>query len=310
MINRRCIRIKVFQTLYSNYTNKEYSINKIEKELFISIEKSFSLQFFSLKLFSDLINFETIRIENIKEKIFATKKEMNPDKKFVNNLFIKQIFADEEFKSKLGKTNINWINQDPLILSLYKKLKQSNLYLKYMERQESVYNEDKLFVINFLRDILLQDEEFFNAIEEESLFWNDEVEYLIESLIKTIDRCKVNKITHLVMFKDDEDEKFARNLLFQSLSKHNELQTQISEYANNWDIKRIAVVDVLLLELAITEFLYFPSIPIKVTIDEYLEIARFYSTEKSPFFINGILDKFAKKLIAENKLNKIGRGLI
>jgi N utilization substance protein B len=173
--------------------------------------------------------------------------------------------------------------------------------------------DDRKFIEKMFNKIFLVSEEICEVLEEQSIYWNDDIEFVISVIIKTIKR--FNEFTDsdqrlMPLYKDDEDREFAKELLRKSIINHDEIQTLIKVHSSNWDVDRIAFMDILMMQLAITEFLHFPSIPTKVTMNEYIELSKFYSTEKSRNFINGILDKTLKDLKKEGKINKAGRGLV
>jgi N utilization substance protein B len=173
--------------------------------------------------------------------------------------------------------------------------------------------DDRKFIEKMFNKIFLVSEELYEVLEEQSIYWNDDIEFVISVIIKTIKRFSESSGSDqklMPMYKDDEDREFAKDLLRKSIINHDELHALIKVHSSNWDVDRIAFMDILMMQLSITEFLYFPSIPTKVTMNEYIELSKFYSTEKSRNFINGILDKTLKDLKKEGKINKAGRGLV
>jgi len=190
---------------------------------------------------------------------------------------------------------------------------ESDTYESYMESEESSFQDDRKFIEKLFNKIILVSEDLYQVLEEQSIYWNDDVEFVISMIIKTIK--KFNEFSSsdqslMPLFKDLEDREFTKQLIRKAIINHDELRELIKEHSKNWDVDRIAFMDVLIMQLAITEFLYFPSIPTKVSMNEYIELSKFYSTEKSRNFINGILDKTLKDLKKEGKINKMGRGLI
>jgi N utilization substance protein B len=190
---------------------------------------------------------------------------------------------------------------------------ETEAYEKYMSNNTRSYLDDRKFIDRLFNKVILVSEDLYNVLEEQSIYWNDDVEFVISMISKSLKRFNElsdSKQALMPMFKDAEDKEFAKNLFRKSVINHDELRTLIKEHSQNWDVERIAFMDILIMQLAITEFLYFPTIPTKVTLNEYIELSKFYSTEKSRNFINGILDKTLKDLKRDDKINKSGRGLI
>jgi len=189
----------------------------------------------------------------------------------------------------------------------------SEIYTNYMSDDTRSYLDDRKFIEKLFNKIILVAEDLYIELEEKSIYWNDDLDFVVPMVIKTLKR--FNELSGadqalMPMFKDQEDRDFAKDLLRKSILNHDELRQLIKEHSKNWDVERIAFMDILIMQLAITEFLYFPSIPTKVTLNEYIELSKFYSTEKSRNFINGILDKTLKDLKQSEKITKLGRGLI
>ncbi len=313
MISRRIIRTKVLQVLYAYYSNDGQSINNTEKELFFCIQKSYDLYHYLFLLILDIADHAENRIEIKRNKHQPTKDDLNPNIKFINNFFIRQLRDNRQLNAYLNQKKLSWVNHPELIKELYLFMTESEFYTEYMENKERSYQEDRKFIERLFNKIILVSEDLYQVLEEQSIYWNDDVEFVISMITKTIKRFNETSSPdqHLMpMFKDQEDRDFAKELLRKSIVNHDELRELVKEHSKNWDVDRIAFMDVLIMQLAITEFLYFPSIPTKVTMNEYIELSKYYSTEKSRNFINGILDKTLKDLRKNGKINKVGRGLI
>ena len=313
MISRRIIRTKVLQVLYAYYSKDEHSIDNTEKELFFCIQKAYDLYHYLLLLILEIANHAESRIEIKRNKHQPTEEDLNPNTKFVNNLVIRQLRENRHLNAYLEYKKLSWVNHPDLIKELYLFMTESETYVAYMESKERSYTEDRKFIEKLFNKIILISEDLCQVLEEQSIYWNDDIEFVISMITKTIKR--FNEVAGssqslMPMFKDQEDKNFAKELLRKSIVNHDELRELVKEHSKNWDVDRIAFMDVLIMQLAITEFLYFPSIPTKVTMNEYIELSKFYSTEKSRNFINGILDKTLKDLKKSEKINKVGRGLI
>ncbi len=313
MISRRIIRTKVLQVLYAYYSSEERSINNTEKELFFCIHKTYDLYHYLLALVIEIADYAETRIELKRNKHQPTQEDLHPNIKFVSNLFIQQLRENRQLTAYLNQTKLSWVNHPELIKELYLIVTESEIYQEYVSSETRSFMDDRKFIEKIFNKIFLVSEELYEVLEEQSIYWNDDIEFVISLIIKTTKR--FNETTdsgqHLMpLYKDEEDREFARDLLRKSLINHDELQALIKVHSSNWDVERIAFMDILMMQMAITEFLYFPSIPTKVTMNEYIELSKFYSTEKSRNFINGILDKTLKDLKKEGKINKAGRGLV
>jgi transcription antitermination protein NusB len=313
MISRRIIRIKVLQILYAFFTSPDKSINNTEKELFFSLRKTYDLYHYLLALPAEIVKYAESRIELRKNKHFPTDEDLNPNTRFVDNDLIAQLRENEALNKYLERSKISWVNEPELIRKLYTELAEQDFFKAYMNASENSYYNDKRLVEDFFQNIVLVSEDMEIYMEEQSIYWNDDLDFVISMVLKTLKRFKEFSspaLSLLPMFKDDEDERYARELYRKAALNHIENYRIVQEHTVNWDVERIAFMDVLILEMAITEFLYFPSIPTKVTLNEYIELSKYYSTEKSRNFINGILDRTLKNLKKENKIQKAGRGLI
>ena len=313
MISRRVIRIKVLQVLYAFYTSPDKSINHTEKELFFSIQKTYDLYHYLLDLAIEISKHAEAVIELRKKKHFPTAEDLNPNTRFVHNQLINQLKTNESLTNYLEKSKLSWVNEADLIKKISNTLIETDFYKSYISAKENSYQADKKFVEQFFSEVILQSEDLHHVLEEQSIYWNDDIDFVVSMIIKTFKKFK--EFTRedkalLPIFKDEEDRQFAKDLYRKTILSHDELKKVVETYTVNWDVDRIAFIDELILELAISEFLYFPSIPTKVTLNEYIELSKYYSTQKSRNFINGILDKALKALKTENKILKAGRGLI
>lgn len=313
MISRRIIRIKVLQVLYAFYSSPDKSINNTERELFFSIQKTYDLYHYLLDLIIEVSKHAESVIELRKKKHFPTEEDLHPNTRFVRNQLIAQLQSNESLNKYLEQSKLSWVNEPELIKKLYLTLVDSDFYKSYMTSAESSYLADKKFVEQVFTDIILQSEDLIQLLEEQSIYWNDDLDFVVSMIIKTFKKFKEytrEDQALLPMFKDEEDRQFVKDLFRKVVLNHDELKETVTKYTVNWDVERIAFIDELILEMAIGEFLYFPSIPTKVSLNEYIELSKYYSTKKSRNFINGILDKALKALKSEDKIIKAGRGLI
>ncbi|MGV8137567.1 MAG: transcription antitermination factor NusB [Mangrovibacterium sp.] len=313
MISRRIIRIKVLQVLYAYYTSPDKSINNTEKELFFSIQKTYDLYHLILQLPAEIVDYAQSLIELRKKKHFPTEEDLNPNRRFVNNRVINQLRSNKALNKYLEQSKMGWRDEPELVKKLYHSLTETDFYTEYMSSGEHTYADDKKLLELLFAEVILQSNDLNLLLEEKSIYWNDDLDFVVSMIIKTIKKFKEmsgDDQTLLPFFKDEEDRDFAKNLFRKCVLNHQDLKKIVEQHTVNWDIERIAFIDNMILELAIVEFLYFPSIPTKVTLNEYIELSKYYSTQKSRNFINGILDKSLKALKKEDKIVKIGRGLI
>ncbi|WP_299580202.1 transcription antitermination factor NusB [uncultured Sunxiuqinia sp.] len=313
MISRRIIRIKVLQVLYAFYSSPDKSINNTERELFFSIQKTYDLYHYLLDLIIEVSKHAESVVELRKKKHFPTEEDLHPNTRFIRNQLIAQLQTNESLNKYLEQSKLSWVNEPELIKKLYLTLVDSDFYKSYMNDAESSYQSDRKFVEQVFTDIILQSEDLIQLLEEQSIYWNDDLDFVVSMIIKTFKKFKEytrEDQALLPMFKDEEDRQFVKDLFRKVVLNHDELKETVTKYTVNWDVERIAFIDELILEMAIGEFLYFPSIPTKVSLNEYIELSKYYSTKKSRNFINGILDKALKALKSEDKIIKAGRGLI
>jgi transcription antitermination protein NusB len=313
MISRRILRIKILQLLYAYFQGAEGSINKHEKELFFSIQKTYDLYHYLLLLIIDIADYANSRIEIARQKMVPTREDLNPNTKFVENSIIQQLRINRQLNQYLNSNRLTWVNSPDLIKKLHNRIRMTPYFKEYMENPERNYEQDKKLIFDIYTNEIVNTEGIYQTLEEQSIYWNDEVEFVISMITKTIKdfRAELKEDAPLMaLFKNDDDREFARDLFRKSVVHKEEYSKLIESYTENWDVERIAYIDMLILVMAITEAVAFTSIPTRVTINEYLEIAKFYSTEKSSVFINGLLDKIFKYLKESNQIVKTGRGLI
>ena len=313
MITRRIIRIKILQIIFSYLFSEGKTIDQSEKELFFSIGKFYDLYHKMLYVIVDLRRYAENKIEIARNKKAPTYEDLHPNTKFIENQVIRQVEENEELKRYVNSKKLGWSQKKDFLKDLYNRLVESDLFRQYMDNPDRSYEEDKTMVIQIYSHFLADYDLLYQQLEEQSVYWNDEVDQIISMIIKTLKYLKADQKTGKLifpLFKKEEDKDFARKLLQKTIMRYPEFDDLIKENSENWDLERIAVMDILIMKMAITEMIEFPSIPTKVTLDEYIEISKFYSTDKSNIFINGILDKVITQLKAENRIQKQGRGLI
>ena len=308
MINRELLRTKVVQTLYSYHKGNTATHLMAEKELFHNIERTYDLYFQLLQLSVEITNYAAARIDNKRNKLRPSYEDLNPNTRFIDNRFVKQLSENIQFNDYLTKQKLSWVNYPEIIKGLYEEITESDFFTTYMSASEVDYVADKDIWRKIYKKIVLESEDVDNAIEEQSIYWVDDVEVVLSFVIKTIKRFDAENGVHqplLPMFKDDEDAEFASKLLIGTLKNGEAYREIIDKNTRNWELDRIAFMDILIMQVALTEIMDFPTIPINVTLNEYIEIAKKYSTVKSGTFINGVLDNIVGQLKSENKLIKV-----
>jgi N utilization substance protein B len=321
MLSRRHLRVKVLQALYAFFQSDGDDIAVGEKQLIKSTDKLYELYIYQLSFLIRLADFTRNRIEEAKKKYYPTEEDLHPNTRLVENRFIIQMEENKDFLRWRNKLKINWSDEESLFNKLLHELKNGQDYIEFINQENNSYRDDKelaaLIVMNYLPEFEL----LRNYYEDQSIFWSDEdYDISLIMLIKTIKLFKENwgPDHHLPpLFKDDdaddevdEDRQYMLKLFRYCILRSEENGKLIEEQAENWELERIAIMDIIIMKMALTELMIFPSIPIKVTINEYIEISKSYSSIKSKLFINGILDKLVVKLKNEGKIRKTGRGLM
>jgi N utilization substance protein B len=314
MLNRRHIRIKVMQIIYAFKGNESDDIKKDERFLLKSIDSMLDLYFALITLLIEVHNKAEIHLQKSKQKHLATLEDKNPNHKFINNEVLLQLKNNPHLKETIEKRKLNfWELDGEYVDIIFKDLMSSDLYKEYMSTKLSTYKDDKEFVIDFFKEIVAPNDKLYEYLEDKNITWVDDLPVVNTAIIKLLRKNKVNSNqSHFIpkLIKDDDDKAYAIELLKKTMLNLSAFSKEIEEKTQNWDKDRIANVDFVLLQMAICEFQKFPSIPVKVTINEYIEIAKEYSTPKSSVFINGILDKLVKEYTDKGTLNKVGRGLM
>lgn len=314
MLNRRHLRIKVLQTLYAFTQSNNSNLVAGEKELLHGVDKMYDLYIYYLTMFDSFTHFAELKMEEAKRKRFAKEEDLNPNLKFINNRFIALLKENYAIKDASITTKINWsgdVEQD-VLKKLYNSFTQNEIYTDYMESEEQSFEEDKNFIVKLFRKEICNFELLLHFFEEKSIYWQDDIDLVCSMVIKTLKTFKspedISKDI-LPLYKDDEED-FIKELFRKGLKNLDDNYTIIADHTRNWESDRIALMDRLLMNLAITEAQAFPYIPTNVTLNEYIEISKFYSTPKSNSFINGILDKIFTQMQKDGSIKKIGRGLI
>ncbi|NEW77825.1 MAG: transcription antitermination factor NusB [Gelidibacter sp.] len=312
MINRRHIRIKVMQSVYALLQSKSDNLKKEEDFLYASIEKMHDLYVLMLRLLVEVKNMEKKHIEISGKKYLATTQDLNPNYKFINNQIFRLLEESVSLNTYLEEHKLNyWRLDNEYVHEILKLVKESSIYADYLKSEKSSFEEDRDFVVALFKNVVAPNEKLAEYFEDKTISWVDDIPFVNTWIVKSLNQLKP-KQTFLLgnIYKDDDDKKFVLDLFRKVVLNHTEFEKEIENKTPNWDTDRIAEIDMILIKMAISEFLKFPSIPTSVTINEYIEIAKDYSSEKSSFFINGVIDKILKDFTASKRLNKIGRGLM
>jgi N utilization substance protein B len=308
MINRVLLRTKIVQILYSYYKSDGKSLPLAEKELFHSIEKTYDLYFHLLQLSVEITRYAAGKIETKRNRLLPTDEDLHPNTRFIDNSFVAQLSKNAQFNAHLSAHKLSWVNYPDIIKELFEELVATEFYTEYMNSPSVDYVADKDIWRKIYKKVILQNEELEDSIQDQSIYWTDDIEMVVSFIIKTIKRFDLSNGAEqdlLPMFKDQEDAEFARKLIQSVLTKSVDLREMIDVNTKNWELDRIAFMDIIIMEVALAELLDFPTIPVNVTLNEYIEIAKTYSTEKSGTFINGVLDNIVGQLKKENKLIKV-----
>ncbi|VXC03060.1 Transcription termination protein NusB [Flavobacterium sp. 9R] len=314
MVNRRHIRVKVMQSIYAMHQNGADNLEKEERFLFYSIDNILDLYLTMVSSLLEICKKEQVFLHLSSQKHLATPQERKPNEKFIKNAVFQILAENNSLSIAMENRKINnWSLNDDYIIILLNAIKESKLYAKYMSNTVNTFEEDKEFIAAIFEEIIVPNDKLYEYLEDDKLTWIDDIPMVNTQILKQLKALKPLEEDNFrvpKLYKDTEDKDFVKDLFRKTVLNEKELAKTYDDKTPNWDSDRIAEVDTIILKMAICEFLKFPSIPVKVTLNEYLEIAKEYSTPKSSIFINGILDNLVKELTESKKLVKVGRGLM
>ncbi|HLC82472.1 MAG TPA: transcription antitermination protein NusB [Bacteroidia bacterium] len=314
MLNRRYLRIKVMQALYGFFQSDTKDLARSEKDLFTAIEKIYDLFIYQLAFLIELKHVATVLMEEAKTKRLPTEHDLNPNLKFIENKFINQLENNIHVQREINNRRISWNNEFELVKKVFNTIKTSPEFEKYMNVSDDSFNSHRDFALEMFRESIADFELLNHLYEEKNLHYGDDIYIVNPMIVKMIEGAKESATPDsplMTLYKDkEEDMQFVKDLFRETALRNDEIEKMIGDKTKNWEVDRIAMMDVLLMKMAITEILHFSSIPVKVSLNEFIEISKMYSTPKSKIFINGILDKIVADLKAGNMLNKMGRGLM
>ncbi|MDR2765827.1 MAG: transcription antitermination factor NusB [Tannerella sp.] len=307
MINRILIRIKVLQMVYACYQSGGVDIKVAENELLLSLRRSYDLYYYFLLLIVEVTRLQERRLETRKNKYRPSEEELSPNMRLIENRFARQVQANEVLRKYVKEHGISWVNESDFVKQMLEQILESDIYRAYLENAEDSYETDREFWRSVFRKLICGNAALEEALEDMSIYWNDDVDIIETFVIKTIrrfDESAGSKQELLPMYKDEEDREFAVTLFRQALLHGNEYRERISQHLKNWESERVANMDLVIMQVAIAEIMYFPKIPISVTLNEYIDAAKYYSTPKSSTFINGILESVILDFKKEKSLLK------
>lgn len=312
MLSRRQLRIKAIKALYAHLKSDSDNMIASEKNMMNSIDKTYDLYFQMMTLPVELAHYAQQRQELAKQKKLPTYEDLHPNTRFIDNAVIRMIADSDTVNDRMAAGKLGWSKYPELIRTLYNQLAATDYFQAYMSASESSFKADAALLATFFEKELQDCPMLDDVLEEQSILWSDDLGFVLTLVIRTISNMRQSHadVKMLPEFKSDEDAEFVKTLFEKTLINYNERLEYIEKFTRNWDVERIVFMDNLIMATAITELVSFPSIPVKVTLDEYIDIAKFYSTPGSSTFINGVLDKIVEALTEEGKLKKTGRGLI
>lgn len=313
MLTRRHIRVKVLQSIFAYNHRKNPDIDAQEKFLKYSIAQMQDLYLLMVQLLIALQDQAERYLTKSQQKFLATEIEKNPSHNFVNNKLIRLIAADSVFAETIKNKKLNYWEMDSEYVNiLFNELKEKDWYHEYLSKKQPDLKEDRTFVLLLFKDVIAPNEKLYEYLEDKRLTWIDDFPLVNTAIVKMLGKLSEKNVASFLvpeLYKNEEDREYAIQLFRKVILNDDKLHQEIAGKTPNWDQDRIANVDLIILKMGIAEFLYFPSIPVRATINEYLEISKEYSTPKSSVFVNGILDKIVKEFTANGQLNKMGRGL-
>ena len=284
MINRVLIRLKVVQILYAYYQNEGKNLEAAEKELFYSLSKAYDLYHYLLLLMVEVTRFADRRIDNRRNKLRPTEEDLNPNTRFIDNAFMAQLAQNKQLEEYSNNQKRTWEDEGEFVKRLFAAIEETKAYQEYMSKDTLTYEDDRELWRKLYRSLIAQNEQIDEILEEQSLYWNDDKAIVDTFVLKTIKRFEPENGADqelLPEYRDEMDTEFARKLFRNAIVGAEPYRKMMAENTKNWDMERIAFMDVLIMQVALAEIFSFPSIPVSVTLNEYVEIAKMYSTPKS-----------------------------
>ena len=312
MLSRRILRTKVVKAVYAHTQCEGITPVASEKNLVTSINKAYDLYFHLLALVPEIAEYAAERIRIGENKKLPTYDDLHPNRKFVDNKVIARLVGDEGLHAEIAARKLSWKDNRDLIVALYNALVRQPFYMKYMASDDHSFREDAQLVSDIYMTMLEEFEPLESALEAQSILWNDDLGFILTMVSRTILSMRESheEVKLMEQFKSEDDLDYAKTLLRYAIAGYERISLLLDNSLQNWDIERVALMDQIILITAIAEAESFPSIPVRVTMNEYIDIAKCYSTLSSGGFINGILDRIISQLVDEGKIVKSGKGLL
>ena len=312
MINRRHIRVKVMQSVYAMIKSYDDDVLKEEKFIKYSIKRMFDLYVLLLDLLVEVQKLAEEKQEISKKKYLATEEDLSPNRKFVENKLIKKIAESSSLTLYKEAQHLdNWSKDDEYIKIIWDLLQNSDIFSEYLISSDESFNSDKDFVVTFFKEIVAPNSKLAEYFEGENITWVDDIPFVNTWVVRSLTKQKsANAFKLGSLYKNQDDQDFVTDLFKKVILNHHSFENDIKIHTPNWETDRIADMDMILIKMGVCEFLNFPFIPTKVSINEYIEIAKDYSSEKSGYFVNGVLDKLSREFLKDKKIVKVGRGLL
>jgi N utilization substance protein B len=319
MLNRRILRIKAFKVLYSNAIAENMSLAQAQSQLDVACEATRDLYIYMLAIVSPLTKIAKDRIESARSKFNPTDEELNPNMKFADNALAKLLDADVDFQKILSKKKLSWDQYDIFLKKVMNSIASKEYYAEYMASPTSSLKEDCRLFTRIFEEEFVDSEDLERILEDKSLYWNDDLAYALTWCCKTLKSFEKGETWKLFPLYQSElmegsevesDKAFVRKLLQAAFAGYDRYFSMISESVAGWEKERLFSTDVALIVMGLAEAATFPTIPVKVTINEYVEISKFYGTQKSRSFVNGLLDRLVQSMVNDGKIVKEGKGLM
>ena len=314
MLNRRYLRIKVFQALYAYWQGEQASVAKFEKDLVNGIERTQEMYLSLLLVFGELRHVAQLRMEDRKKKRLPTADDLNPSRRFVDNPVVQGLAENDRLRTECEKRRISWVGNHELFTTMIKAVVESAEYQAYMTASSPTFQEHRDFAIWLFSERIANEEHLQDVFEGRSIYWMEDLDLAAGLVKRALEQLKadgsMDEIVSGISLEAKEEADFVGMLFRKAIELGSEHENLVSAKASNWETDRIAFSDMILMKMALTEVRVFDQIPVKVTLNEYIEIAKAYSTPKSKNFINGVLDKIFIEMKTDGRIHKVGRGLL
>lgn len=319
MLSRRHLRVKVLQALYAWFQSGSTSLEQGDKQLILSINKLYELFIHQLSFITELVRYADRRLEENKKKLLPSEEDLNPNMRFVHNKVIAAIDNNRDFRRKEVRYHLNWADEQEMVRRFYNLLRETTEYQLYMSQPRASFADDRKIIQFIIENLFAEFELLQSYYEEKSIYFVDDyhlVSYLLLLFVRHMNENEFTDQTPLPeLLKTEHDEQnedleFAKQLFRKTIFRSQDWDKEIAKAVDNWELERIAVMDVLIIKMALTELTEFESIPVKVSLNEYIDISKYFSTAKSKVFVNGILDRLVTDFRQQGLIRKTGRGLL